>query len=207
MSDVLNFPTLRPNSASFICTEEHSSDMAIQPGTANSWCLLSEFHVPSPETGHPNLRSHFQKMYNYLCSVAPPGRLPGRQHVDPLDFHDVLTFINLVDVERDGGFPRFRFRLVGTTQTIMANRDITGLHVEDAVLPDYSERILTNMKRVLATGKPLYDRFSMPHPERDFIDSERVYYPLASDGENVDMILILNSYYGVERLDPFDKRR
>jgi hypothetical protein len=47
----------------------------------------------------------------------------------------------------------------------------------------------------------------MPHPARDFIDSERVYYPLASDGESVDMILILNSYYGVERLDPFDKRR
>lgn len=135
------------------------------------------------------------------------GRFPGRQHIDPLDFHELLTYVNLIDIEWDHKKPRFRFRLVGTTQTIMAKRDIAGLYVEDAVLPRFATRIIGNLKRVLETGSPLYDRFSMPHPNREFIDSERVYYPLASDGENIDMIFVLNGYYGAGGLDPFDKKK
>jgi hypothetical protein len=38
----------------------------------------------------------------------------------------------------------------------------------------------------------------MPHLDRQFIDSQRMYYPLASDGETIDMILILNGYETVE---------
>jgi hypothetical protein len=34
----------------------------------------------------------------------------------------------------------------------------------------------------------------MPHPKRDFIQTERIYFPLAADGEVVDMILIVNGY-------------
>jgi hypothetical protein len=34
----------------------------------------------------------------------------------------------------------------------------------------------------------------MPHPNREFIDSQRMYYPLAKDGKTVDMLLILNGY-------------
>src|SRR3546814_16413933 len=40
----------------------------------------------------------------------------------------------------------------------------------------------------------IYDRFPMPHPGRDFIDTERIYYPLASNGRDIDMLLILNGY-------------
>ena len=74
-------------------------------------------------------------MRDYLAGVAPPGRLPGRQHIDPVDFPTLLPFVNLVDVEReqgegeqgarDAGRMRFRYRLVGT---INAARD--GIEVE-----------------------------------------------------------------------------
>lgn len=80
-------------------------------------------------------------------------------------------------------------------QTEAAGRDVTGLYVEDAVIPEFVERINSNMTMVVETGRPVYDRFQMPHPNRGFIDSERVYYPLATDGSTVDMILILNAYY------------
>ncbi len=50
------------------------------------------------------------------------------------------------------------------------------------------------MKKVVKDQVPVYDRFPMPHPDRQFIGSQRVYYPLASDGVTVDMILILNGY-------------
>ena len=192
---------------SFFLEKDHGRERVVPVGTADSWCLLSDFYPLTADAEQPRLRPQFVRIYNYLRDVAPTGGLPGRQHIDPLDFHDLLTFINLVDVERGQSRTRFRFRLVGTTQTIMAKRDISGLYVEDAVLPRFAERILGNLNRVVQTASPLYDRFSMPHPNREFIDSERVYYPLAGDGKHIDMVFILNGYYGVSGLDPFDKKK
>jgi hypothetical protein len=41
---------------------------------------------------------------------------------------------------------------------------------------------------------PHYGRYGMPFPGRGFIDSERVFYPLSSDGRMVDCILALHHY-------------
>jgi hypothetical protein len=89
---------------------------------------------------------------------------------------------------------RFRFRLVGSRQSDIAGREITGKLVEDAVLPEFVDRIKSNMRAVVQSKTPVYDAFPMPHPKRDFIRTERIYFPLASDGELVDMILIVNGY-------------
>ena len=157
--------------------------------------LYSEFYLKEHggETP-PDVHPRFTDMIGYLASVAPEGRLPGRQHVDPCALRDVLALVNIVDVERDGQEMRFRFRLVGGRQTEAAGRSITGLTVEEAVVPEVAPRIVANMRQVVEARLPLYDRFPMPHPDRHFIDSQRMYYPLASDGETVDKILILNGY-------------
>lgn len=34
----------------------------------------------------------------------------------------------------------------------------------------------------------------MPHSDQDFIRTERVYFPLAEDGETADTLLVLNGY-------------
>ncbi|WP_300297355.1 PAS domain-containing protein [Ferrovibrio sp.] len=143
---------------------------------------------------YAKLHPRFSWMRDYLAQAAAPGRLPGRQDIDPAKLKAVLPFINLVDVERGPDGLRFRFRLTGTLQTEIAGREISGRYVEDAVLPAYADRICNNMRKCATTGKPVYDRFPMPHPDRDFIDTERVYFPLARDGETVDMLLILNDY-------------
>ncbi|HEX2113152.1 MAG TPA: PAS domain-containing protein [Alphaproteobacteria bacterium] len=145
------------------------------------------------------LHPRFTWMRDYLARVAPPGRLAGRQHVDPLDLKDVLPFINLVDVAREKAGLRFRFRLVGSAQTQMAGREITGLSVEEAVLPDYVDRILSNMRAVVEHKAPVYDRFPTAHLDREYLDSERVYFPLASDGATVDMLILIHAYPGHER--------
>jgi hypothetical protein len=147
-----------------------------------------------PDPDYDTLHPCFAWVRDYLRKVAPPGRLPGRQHIDPVDLRNVLSLINLVDVQRDAGVLRFRFRLVGTTQTAVAGREITGRFVEDAVLPELLDRILGNMRKVAEEKAPIYDRFPMPHPGRKYIDTERIYFPLAADGETVDMLLILNGY-------------
>ena len=147
---------------------------------------------PDYETLHPC----FAWARDHLATVAPPGRLPGRQHIDPVDLRSVLNLINLAEVLREAGRLRFRFRLVGTTQTMVAGREITGKLVEDAVLPELCDRILGNMRETVEARAPVYDRFPMPHPGRKFIETERIYFPLAADGETVDMLFILNGYPG-----------
>lgn len=144
----------------------------------------------------PPVHARFTEMIDYLRRVAPRGGLPGRQHVDPCDFPKVLRLVNLIDVERDGAEVRFRFRLMGETQTLNAGRDITGMLVEEAVAPPLAARINGNMKLVLESRMPVYDSFPMPHPDREFIDSQRMYYPLAKDGQTIDKLLILNGYDG-----------
>lgn len=147
------------------------------------------------EPVYTDLHPRFSWMRDYLEQAAPPGLLPGRQHIDPVALRAVLPFVNLIDIERDAaGQLRFRFRLVGTLQTTAAGREISGRYLEDAVDPKYLERIRTNMTAAAEQRKAIYDRFSMPHPNRDFIDSERIYFPLARDGVTVDMLLILNFY-------------
>jgi len=100
----------------------------------------------------------------------------------------------VIDVERSGGEIHFRYRLMGETPPLNAGRDITGMLVEEAIAPSLAQRINANMMVVLETRMPVYDRFPMPHPDREFIDSQRMYYPLAKDGETIDMLLILNGY-------------
>jgi hypothetical protein len=146
------------------------------------------------EPDYGTLAPLFARMRDYLARVAPHGRLPGRQHIDPIDLREVLALINLAEVVRESETLRFRFRLVGTMQTTMAGREITGKFIEDAVLPQFVDRIRTNMRAAVERKVAIYDRFEMPHPHRTFIDTERIYYPLAADGETVDMLLILNHY-------------
>ncbi len=144
----------------------------------------------------------FGRVRQYLAERAHGKKLAGRRDIDPCDFVPNLQLINLVDVVREADRMRFRYRLVGSAQSDMAGREITGLFLEDAVLADFVGRIGANMRAVVETGSPVYDRFPMPHPNRDFIDSERVYFPLSSDGETVDMLLIACSYPGIESLMP-----
>lgn len=151
---------------------------------------LQELGDQEPPAVHPR----FAEVMRYLAGAAPEGRLPGRQHIDPADLRHVIELVNLVDVERQAGTLHFRFRLVGERQRRAAGRDITGLLVEDAVVPQLASRIIANMTKVVTSRQPVYDRFPMPHPGRQFIDSQRMYYPLAADGETIDMLLILNGY-------------
>ena len=147
-------------------------------------------HLPD----YPVLHPRFGWMRDYLALIAPPGGLPGRQGLDPSLFKPLLPFVNLVDVIRLSGRLDFRFRLVGTLQTDLAGREITGKRIEEAVLPEFVTRIRANMTAAVEQRTAIYDRFPMPHPGRNCIDTERIYFPLASNGRDIDMLLILNGY-------------
>lgn len=145
-----------------------------------------------PEDAAPKIRA----LYDYWGSIHPAaGGLPGRQHLDPLDIPQLLPSIWMVDV-RPAPL-RFRFRLVGTAIVKFTGRDATGLWL-DQVYPDYENTVAFRIHRdCVAKGEPAYRKSKvLSNPGRDFVEAERVYLPLAGNGQDVDILLIMTLYSG-----------
>lgn len=131
----------------------------------------------------------FREIFEYWLSRAPPGRLPGRQHIDPIDIPHLLPGIVLLDVVPESGRHRFRFRLVGTGFVEVVGRDHTGLFVDEVVLHTIKQEALHEvLTGIVRTGQPHYWETPVTISRRDYLGLRRLAMPLARDGENVDMI-------------------
>ena len=97
---------------------------------------------PQPQAiAHSGLRA----LYDYWHGRRPGARLPGRQHLDPLDIPGLLPNLMLVDVAAPDDL---RFRLVGTALVGWFGRDTTGLALEDV----YSSRTGNEFLPITATS-------------------------------------------------------
>ena len=136
-----------------------------------------------PENCHSKVRA----IHDYWKSVHPEGGgLPGRQHIDPVDIPNLLPNIWLIDVYRNPY--RFRFRLLGTQVVDYAGEDNTGKWFDER-MPDFDPSVFIN---VVENKVPSWSRGrSAMRPEKNYYELERVRFPLATDGETVDMILAL----------------
>ena len=149
--------------------------------------------IPADRSGwHPTLR----RFYDYWLSIAPPGRLPGRQHVTPEDLGPLLPRLWMLDVYPNP--PRFRYRLAGTFVVWSLGREVTGQWVNELHPACPLKAILHDRYRyIAATGHP-----SWRHGEtiwnrqpgyrwneaRHFLTVENCIVPLASDGTTVDIL-------------------
>ena len=137
---------------------------------------------------HPAVR----QFYEYWRSIAPPDRLPGRQHIAPEDIVPLLSRLWMLDVFRAP--LRFRYRLVGTDITRSVRRELTGLWLEEAQpesvqnvnLRDRYRFILETGKATWRRGPTLWDR----DPTHRLVDN--CLAPLATDGRTVDKIVAVS---------------
>jgi hypothetical protein len=132
----------------------------------------------------PRLRDFFA----YWRAKAPSGRLPGRQHIDPLDIPRLLRHIAMFDVVHAANVTRFRFRLMGTGVVQLMGDDYTGRWVDETMAPDDYLKLHAAFAQVCA-GQPHYWERLLPFPNREFVGHRRLALPLASDGSTVDMII------------------
>jgi hypothetical protein len=144
----------------------------------------------TPYQRHPR----FQELATYLAAKAPNGKLPGRQHVDPIEIPQLLPYLSLVDVVRDAGALRYRFRLVGTDVVAKTAKDVTGKWVEDAFPAEAAAAIIKAYDGVVATRMPHHWANVMAVPGREHIRFERIVFPLASDGETIDMLIGVHAF-------------
>jgi hypothetical protein len=151
--------------------------------------------VEAPDTRlwHPRVR----KLFEYWRSLhRASGRLPGRAAFDPLAIPALLPYLTLIDVV--GRPPRFRYRLIGTRMVDALNGDFTGQWLDEVhARPDGSKPVFPSYTAVAMEGRPDWRR-GPPH-FAGFIDRctelERVFLPLASDGETVDIIITINVFF------------
>lgn len=150
---------------------------------------------PLPSDWHPLIRS----VHDYWQAKRPaPGRLPGRQHLDPIDIPVLLPWLWLFDVQRQP--VRYRVRLLGTKHYEQMHCDPTGRWVDEAfpqftrqsTYPDY---LAVGVEGGISyrKGPPAY------HVDSECKLLERIMLPLARDGVTTDMILGLTLYFRADK--------
>ena len=134
----------------------------------------------------------FVEFFAYWRRCAPPGLLPGRQHIDPLDIPGLLPGIVLYDVVGDtAGDPaavRFRFRLVGTMMCETLGVDPTGRFLDEFVLVDKQDTVHAAFVSIARDRCVHYWENPLWSADRTYVRLQRLALPLAGDGKTVDMI-------------------
>jgi hypothetical protein len=139
-----------------------------------------------PETSQ--MREELRQLRDYWAGKCrPDGQLPRRADIDPLEMRFALGHLILTDVE-PGARPRFRHRLIGTHIVERAGYDATGRYLDEIPETELAARAADSYARVLVTKRPVWQILD------DIVDGrstklELMRLPLASDGENVDMVL------------------
>jgi PAS domain len=139
-----------------------------------------------PLDRHPR----FRRLFEYLGAKAPPGKLPGRQHVDPVEIRDLLPYVMLIEVVRASGqADRYRIRLMGTEVVALQGSDGTGMFVEDVLTkgPD----VIAGYADIVTSGQPQYRQGEVAAAGRDHLTYQRIAFPLAADGQHVDMLMFV----------------
>lgn len=130
------------------------------------------------------------RMYEYWSSKSPSGRLPGRQHLDPVEIPDLLFNLALIDVVRSDRGCRFRYRLAGTGIAGRAGRDPTGKCFEELYDGEYLRKANSTYQSIVETGLPFTSSRKFP-VGKECLSYDRLILPLARDGETVDILVFL----------------
>jgi hypothetical protein len=135
----------------------------------------------------------FRRLFEYWLGKAPPGGLPGRQHIDPLEMKPFLPYIRLLDIVREDGRLRFRYRLIGTHVADLHGISEIGHFVDMYALPDhYRAAFYPDMMHLIETKQPHFAIRKAPVRLDNFTAYHRLNLPLASNGVDVDMVLGLH---------------
>ncbi len=128
-----------------------------------------------------------RQLRDYWLALRGERTMPSRADIDPVHIPALLPHIVLVDVI--GAPPVFRYRLVGTGVTEIANRDATGCILDESLYGNNTDRMLLAYRETVADGRPKAVREVVQFVQKDWVRIEVLLMPLSADGQNIDMIL------------------
>ena len=126
-----------------------------------------------------------ERAYLYWESKAAR-RIPSRHDLLPEEMTALLPHVFLIDVE-----PAplgFRFRLVGSEIGRWAQREYSGVRINELEYGPAWRSVFDAYARVVSSRKAEVARYRAPWVGREFLRYERLIAPLSSDGDRVDML-------------------
>lgn len=122
--------------------------------------------------------------------VSPSG-LPDRASfgLETLHALGALSRAMLIDVV-DGG-ARFRFRLIGTALTAIAERDATGRFLDELYPPEVYTKFKASLDWVMRERRPVRAVDTFEFSGKEFIGYEALVAPLAAGGADVAVVLVV----------------
>lgn len=133
-------------------------------------------------------RAH-EEIFAWWAARRANGRIPGRAHVDPGDLKRHLPTISLIDVKRREGRRDYRLRLAGTGLYRVYGGEITGKTLDDVYAEGARDYWRGELDRVAETRRPQAGVHSFAWRGAAHLQIMWLRLPLASDGQEVDMIL------------------
>lgn len=171
------------------------TDRWAERAAAGDYGVWTDHRIPADRwSWHPLVR----QLYEYWVRIAPPGRLPGRQHVAPEDIVPLLSRLWMLDVFRDP--LRFRYRLVGTDITRSVGRELTGQWLDEAQPESVRNvNIRDRYRFILETGQATWRRgITLLDRDPNHRVVENCVAPLAADGKTVDKIIAVSVLFAAD---------
>ena len=132
------------------------------------------------------VRAH-EEMFAYWASRRQGGQLPGRAAIHPQHFKRHLPTISLIDVVLE---PRdYRLRLAGTGLYSVYGREITGRTLDDVYVPPAAAYWRTELDKIVESRRPGVGVHSLAWRGASHLSILWLRMPLATNGQDVDMIL------------------
>lgn len=136
--------------------------------------------------------TRIRQFAEYLASKTPSGRLPGRQHIVPSEIPDLLPFLAIYDVIREAnGNLRYRVRLLGTHVVELFGEDPTGRFMDEFLPASRTEEVVERYHEVVQSKEPRYYADELVREGRKHVRFQRAAFPLARNGEEVDMMVLI----------------
>jgi hypothetical protein len=133
-----------------------------------------------------------RRFFQYWLDKRGGRKYPARADLDPVDFPYVLGDVVIVEATRSSPGSRwpwtFRYRLVGTKIVQRDGYDLTGRSLEELPEPEYRDRVRATWMEACETGLPVH-RVRELLLDRRMRRYEVVVLPLASNGEDIDMLI------------------
>lgn len=142
-------------------------------------------------------RAH-EELFAYWASLRDGALLPGRRHLDPGGIKRLLPTVSLIDVVRDP--LDFRMRLAGTALYGVYGREITGKRLSDIYNTAAADYWRVELGKVVAERRPAVGVHSLAWRGASHLSILWLRLPLASDGQDVDMILGFDAVVGMSQM-------
>lgn len=150
---------------------------------------------------HQILLPEQKVLFDYWRQQCVAHGIPSYTDIDPSVMGEFLPTISLMELNRETGKQRYKFRLAGTGFYKFFDREITGQYLDEVhydAQKSYWERIYSKM---LETRRPRVGVTRSGTPIGGHMLQFWIRLPLSCDGDNVNMILGFDKFVKPKQLE------